>query len=84
VFELFGQRLPAVNGGAHFKFSDAMSLMVNGETQAEIDEYWQQLTADGGREARCGWLQDRFGLRWQAVLGEMMVDPDQRKVRRMT
>lgn len=79
TFELEGQRFMALNGGPHFKFSEAISFFVNCETQAEIDELWTKLTADGGEEGRCGWLKDKFGVSWQivpSVLGELMNDKD--------
>jgi predicted 3-demethylubiquinone-9 3-methyltransferase (glyoxalase superfamily) len=73
VFELDGQRLVALNGGPRFKFTEAISLVVNCEMQEEIDEYWQKLT-EGGEESMCGWLKDKYGLSWQVVptiLGEL-------------
>lgn len=66
TFEVDGQQLIALNGGPNFKFTEAISLVVNCATQEEIDEYWSKLT-DGGAEIQCGWLQDRFGLFWQVV-----------------
>ncbi len=65
-FELDGQEFVALNGGPHFKFTEAISFVVNCETQQEIDEYWQKLT-DGGKGVECGWLKDRYGLSWQIV-----------------
>jgi len=65
-FELDGQGFVALNGGPHFKFTEAVSFVVNCETQAEIDQFWDALTA-GGQEVQCGWLKDRFGLSWQVV-----------------
>jgi predicted 3-demethylubiquinone-9 3-methyltransferase (glyoxalase superfamily) len=67
VFELFGQTYIALNGGPTFKFGEGFSLMVQVETQAEIDRLWQKLTDDGGKESQCGWLVDRFGVSWQIV-----------------
>jgi predicted 3-demethylubiquinone-9 3-methyltransferase (glyoxalase superfamily) len=64
-FELFGQRFVALNAGPHFKFNEAVSFVVNCETQEEIDNYWAQLTSNGGQESMCGWLKDKFGLSWQ-------------------
>ena len=64
-FELEGQRFIALNGGPQFKFTEAVSFVVNCETQEEIDYYWSKLTADGGAESMCGWLRDKFGLSWQ-------------------
>ena len=66
-FELDGQRFVALNGGPHYKFTPAVSFAVNCKTQAEVDELWQKLTADGGQEVQCGWLTDKFGLSWQIV-----------------
>ena len=64
AFELNGQEFTALNGGPHFKFNEAVSFVVNCETQAEVDDYWAKLTA-GGQESQCGWLKDKFGLSWQ-------------------
>ncbi|MEV0630720.1 VOC family protein [Nonomuraea wenchangensis] len=78
-FELAGQRFLALNGGPHFTFNEAVSLYVNCETQEEVDELWERLTADGGEESQCGWLKDRWGLSWQIVpsrLPELISDPD--------
>ena len=83
-FELDGQRFIALNGGPHFKFNEAVSFSVECQTQAEVDEYWNKLSA-GGVEGQCGWLKDRFGLSWQVnptILGEMLADPDPAKARR--
>jgi len=66
-FELDGKGYSALNGGPMFKFNEAVSLVVACKSQAEIDRYWDALTADGGAESRCGWLKDRFGLSWQIV-----------------
>src|SRR5687767_5391958 len=65
-FELFGQKFMALNGGPIFKFTEAISLMVNCETQAEVDELWQKLSAVPESE-QCGWLKDKYGLSWQIV-----------------
>ena len=65
-FELDGQEFVALNGGPTFSFSQGISLMVNCETQAEVDELWTKLTA-GGKEVACGWLTDKFGVSWQIV-----------------
>jgi len=78
-FQLAGQEFTALNGGPQFKFTEAISLVVNCESQQEIDEYWRKLTADGGRESECGWLKDKFGLSWQIVpteLGKLMSAKD--------
>jgi predicted 3-demethylubiquinone-9 3-methyltransferase (glyoxalase superfamily) len=66
-FELLGQRMVALNGGPSFVFSQAFSLAIGCDTQAEIDRYWTKLTADGGKEVQCGWLVDKFGVSWQIV-----------------
>ena len=66
AFELDGQRFTALNGGAQYKFTEAISFMVRCDSQEEVDEYWSKLTA-GGSEIQCGWLKDRFGLCWQIV-----------------
>ena len=65
-FFLDGQEFIALNGGPHFKFNEAVSFVVNCETQEELDEFWQKLS-EGGEEGRCGWLKDKFGLSWQIV-----------------
>jgi len=78
-FELDGQLLTGINGGPDFTFTEAISLMVNCETQDEIDYYWERLLADGGEEGPCGWLKDRYGLSWQVaplVAAELYKDPD--------
>jgi predicted 3-demethylubiquinone-9 3-methyltransferase (glyoxalase superfamily) len=81
-FELDGQEFKALNGGPQFKFTEAISMFVNCETQAEVDELWQKLTANGGKPSRCGWLKDKYGLSWQIipnVLGEMLGSKDRTK-----
>lgn len=78
AFQLNGQDFVALNGGPHFQFNEAVSLVVNCETQAEIDEYWEKLSS-GGHEGQCGWLKDKYGLSWQVVptaLGKWMSDSD--------
>lgn len=70
-FELDGQLLTGLNGGPQFPFTEAVSLLVNCETQDEIDYYWEHLLADGGEEGPCGWLKDRYGLSWQIAPVEM-------------
>jgi predicted 3-demethylubiquinone-9 3-methyltransferase (glyoxalase superfamily) len=67
TFELDGREYTAFNGGPMFKFTEAFSLVVICETQEEVDEYWNKLTANGGKESQCGWLKDKFGLSWQIV-----------------
>ena len=66
-FELDGQRFTALNGGPNFKFTEAISLVVNCESQQEIDYFWEKLSADGGQTVECGWLKDKYGLSWQVV-----------------
>jgi predicted 3-demethylubiquinone-9 3-methyltransferase (glyoxalase superfamily) len=66
-FELMGQRFVAINGGPDFKFNEAVSLQINCDDQDEVDYYWEKLTADGGKEAPCGWLSDKYGLAWQVT-----------------
>ncbi|MDX6385530.1 MAG: hypothetical protein QOK48_3103 [Blastocatellia bacterium] len=77
-FELDGQKFVAINGGPHFKLTEAVSFVVNCETQEELDYFWEKLSA-GGAEVQCGWLKDKFGLSWQVVptiLPELMKDPE--------
>ena len=86
-FELDGQEFVALNGGPQFKFTEAVSFVVNCETQQEVDYFWSKLTADGGEESRCGWLTDKFGLSWQVVPRiaiEMLTDKDPAKSKRVT
>lgn len=78
-FELNGEPFMGLNGGSHFKFNEAISLVIPCEDQDEINYYWNKLTADGGQESQCGWCKDRFGLSWQVVptiLAELMSDPE--------
>ena len=78
TFELEGQRLMALNGGPHFKLTEAISLYVNCEGQAEVDELWEKLSAPGTK-GQCGWLKDRYGLSWQIIpkqLGDALGDKD--------
>jgi predicted 3-demethylubiquinone-9 3-methyltransferase (glyoxalase superfamily) len=80
-FELAGQKFMALNGGPMFKFTEAISMYVNCETQDEVDEYWNKLTS-GGEESRCGWLKDKYGLSWQivpSVLTKLLWDKDPKK-----
>jgi predicted 3-demethylubiquinone-9 3-methyltransferase (glyoxalase superfamily) len=84
-FQLDGQQFIALNGGPQFTFSPAISFFVNCETQEEVDELWEKLSA-GGRKDRCGWLQDKFGVSWQIIptaLGKLMSDPDPEKSKRV-
>lgn len=79
-FVLDGTRFMGINGGPVFTFTEAVSFSVNCKDQAEVDYYWEKLTADGGEESQCGWLKDRFGLSWQITpdrLFELVGDPDQ-------
>jgi predicted 3-demethylubiquinone-9 3-methyltransferase (glyoxalase superfamily) len=85
AFQLDGQEFVALNGGPMFKFTEAISLVVNCETQNEVDSFWTKLSA-GGHEVQCGWLKDRFGVSWQivpTVLPEMLRDKDPDKSRRV-
>ncbi len=66
-FELDGQRFAALNGGPTFKFTEAISLVINCETQEEIDYFWEKLSGEGGQEVECGWVKDKYGLSWQIV-----------------
>jgi len=86
-FTLNGQQFVALNGGPHYKITPAVSFVVNCRDQAEVDYYWDKLTADGGKPVQCGWLTDKFGVSWQVVptiLTELMVDPDKAKAKRVT
>ena len=78
-FEIEGQKFMGLNAGPHFRFNEAVSFFVSCETQAEIDNLWAKLTADGGEPGQCGWLKDKFGLSWQIVpkaLGRWMGSGD--------
>ena len=82
-FQIEGQEFLALNAGPTFKFNEAVSFMINCDTQEEIDYYWDKLTEDGGEESQCGWLKDKFGLSWQVVpsmWGDMVADNDAKKV----
>jgi len=84
-FELDGRPFTALNGGPHFKFTEAISLVVNCADQQEVDYYWSRLT-EGGAEAQCGWLKDKYGLSWQVVptpVIHMLKDPDAAKSARV-
>ena len=86
-FTLFGQQLQAMAAGPHHDFNDAISLTVNCDTQAELDRYWNAIQENGGTPTACGWIIDRWGLRWQIVptqLGEMMAASDKTKVKRVS
>src|SRR5215210_3763866 len=85
-FELEGQEFIGLNAGPQFKFNESISFLVNCETQAEVDELWEKLTADGGQESMCGWLKDKYGLSWQIIpstLGKLLNDPDPEKAGRV-
>jgi predicted 3-demethylubiquinone-9 3-methyltransferase (glyoxalase superfamily) len=84
TFQIEGQEFFALNGGPQFKFTPAISFFVNCETQQEVDDLWEKLSA-GGRTDRCGWLQDKFGLSWQiipTVLGQLLGDKDPQRAKR--
>ena len=84
TIELEGQQFMLLNAGPMFSFTPAISLFVNCETQEEVDYYWERLT-EGGKESRCGWLEDKFGLSWQivpSILGKLLGDPDQARADR--
>jgi predicted 3-demethylubiquinone-9 3-methyltransferase (glyoxalase superfamily) len=84
-FELEGQKFVGLNGGPAHQFTEAVSFVVNCETQEEVDEYWTKLS-EGGEEGPCGWLKDRFGLSWQIVptaLPRLLTDPDREKAGRV-
>ena len=86
-FTLFGQRFQAMSAGPHHEFNDAISLMVEYAGQAELDRYWDALLAGGGKPQACGWLMDRYGLRWQVVpasLGRMMREGKPAQSKRVT
>jgi predicted 3-demethylubiquinone-9 3-methyltransferase (glyoxalase superfamily) len=85
-FDLEGQKFTALNGGPQFKFNESVSFVVNCDTQAEVDYFWDRLTADGGEESECGWLKDKFGVSWQvtpSVLIDMLHDKDPKKSERV-
>lgn len=85
-FELDGQVFTALNGGPHFKFTEAISQVVHCQSQEEVDYLWTKLTEDGGQESQCGWLKDKFGLSWQIVpdaLLTLIKDSDSAKVQRV-
>jgi predicted 3-demethylubiquinone-9 3-methyltransferase (glyoxalase superfamily) len=86
-FTLFGQRFQAMSAGPHHEFNDAVSIVVLCDDRAELDRYWNALLSGGGKAQACGWLIDRFGVRWQivpAVLDEMMRDTDPARAKRVT
>jgi predicted 3-demethylubiquinone-9 3-methyltransferase (glyoxalase superfamily) len=84
-FQLEGQEFVALNGGPHFKFTEAISFVVNCKTQEEVDYFWEKLS-EGGAESQCGWLKDKYGLSWQVVptvLVELFQDQDAEKSQRV-
>lgn len=86
AFELDGQPFTALNAGPQFKFTEAISLVINCEDQAAVDRYWEGLTADGGKPVACGWLKDKYGLSWQVIPAEvfdMLADPDRSRAARV-
>jgi predicted 3-demethylubiquinone-9 3-methyltransferase (glyoxalase superfamily) len=86
TFEIEGQEFVVLNGGPNFKFNESISFVVNCDSQQEVDEYWEKLTADGGQEVQCGWLKDKFGLSWQIipkVMFELLADKDRKAQRAM-
>jgi predicted 3-demethylubiquinone-9 3-methyltransferase (glyoxalase superfamily) len=85
TFQLQGQEFMALNGGPHFKFTEAVSFFVKCETQAEVDNFWEKLSA-GGQKSQCGWLKDKYGLSWQIIpetLGKLLGDKDPEKSKRV-
>jgi predicted 3-demethylubiquinone-9 3-methyltransferase (glyoxalase superfamily) len=85
-FTLFGQAFTAMSAGPHHEFNDAISFMVNCDSQAEVDRYWDAILNNGGQPQACGWITDKFGLRWQITptrLLEMMADKDTAKAKRV-
>lgn len=85
-FTLFGQAFMAISAGPHDAFNDAISFLIHCDTQAEIDRYWDAILEGGGKPQACGWIIDRFGVRWQispTILGELMSDADPAKARRV-
>jgi predicted 3-demethylubiquinone-9 3-methyltransferase (glyoxalase superfamily) len=84
-FELDGQEFVGLNGGPHFKFTEAVSFVVNCETQEEVDYFWEKLS-EGGAEVQCGWLKDKYGLSWQVVptiLSKLLKNKDPEKAKRV-
>jgi predicted 3-demethylubiquinone-9 3-methyltransferase (glyoxalase superfamily) len=84
--ELAGQPLTIMSAGPQFRLNEAFSLVIDCKDQAEVDYYWEALTADGGEESMCGWVKDKYGLSWQIVprrLNELMNDPDKDKANRV-
>jgi predicted 3-demethylubiquinone-9 3-methyltransferase (glyoxalase superfamily) len=85
-FRLQGQEFTALNGGPDFKFNEAISLLVNCESQAEVDDYWEKLIEGGGEASQCGWLKDKYGVSWQVIptaLGKLLQEEDSDKANRV-
>ena len=85
-FQVEGQDFMALNAGPLFKFTEAISFVINCQTQEEVDYFWNKLTANGGQESQCGWLKDKYGLSWQVtptILGELLADKDPKKAQRV-
>ena len=85
-FQLEGQGFAAINGGPNFKFTEAVSFVVNCESQEEVDYFWDKLVEGGGQESQCGWLKDKYGLSWQitpTILLELVKDKDRAKAKRV-
>ena len=85
VFDLDGQEFVALNGGPHFKFTEAISLVINCDTQEEVDKFWNKLS-EGGETSQCGWLKDKYGLSWQVtptILLKLLKDADTKKSSRV-
>ena len=86
-FELDGFKVTGLNAGPQFKFTEAVSFVIDCKDQAEVGYYWDKLTADGGQESQCGWLKDKFGFNWQVCPADWekwLNDPDPERVQRMT
>jgi predicted 3-demethylubiquinone-9 3-methyltransferase (glyoxalase superfamily) len=87
TLEILGQKLSLMTAGPLFKFNEAISFVVNCDSQEEVDYYWEKLTADGGSEGQCGWCKDKYGLSWQVVptaMNKMMASGDKEKIGRVT
>ena len=87
TIKIHGQDIMVLNGGPAFKFNESFSLFVDCADQAEVDELWQRLTADGGEESMCGWLKDKFGVSWQIVptaMDRMMAEGSEKQIARVT
>ncbi|MGK9119789.1 VOC family protein [Olivibacter jilunii] len=79
TFELDGKKFMGLNGGPNFTFNEAVSFVIDCDTQEEIDHYWEKLTSGGGQEGNCGWLKDKYGMSWQVVptvLPKLLSDPE--------